>query len=1047
MSFTVYRSSAGSGKTFTLVKEYLKIALQDTQRPPIQYKKILAITFTNKAAAEMKERVIKALKELSSGNSTSPLLELLKEETKLSAEILQLRATEILQSILHNYSDFAIGTIDSFVHRIVRTFAFDLKLPVAFDIELDDNALLQQAIELLLNKIGSDKKLTKLLVDFTESKTDDEKSWHIEKDLAEFSKNLLKDENSSYLQNLKKLTIDDFSAVKKRIEKQIDDYENSVKKLATEAFELITKNNLTPTAFFQGDRGIYDFFKKLSTGDYNKDANSYVTATINENKWTSGKVSKEDKAVIENIKDTLTEKYNAIKQYTEIEKKNYILHTLIYKNIYPLAVLNEIEKVLEEYKKENSILHISEFNNIISKIVLNQPIPFIYERLGEKYINYLIDEFQDTSVLQWQNLLPLIDNSLATSNFNMIVGDGKQAIYRWRGGEVEQFSRLPEIISHKDNALVREREATLKRNYEAKQLSNNFRSKHEVVQFNNQFFNSISQRLDSGLKNIYDSQEQNSNPNNTGGFISVDFIEGEKQEREEQNKQKIIDTITTLRSDGFELKDIAVICRFNKQGNLIANHLSQNNIPVVSSESLLLKSSRSVNFMMAAFNYIKDESDKIAQATILAFLINEGKIREEKISLYITVIGIGSFSLVAILKKEGFNFDRNILSRLMIYEAAEEITRIFGLNTKDKIDVQFFLEEVFKYVSKYNNSLHDFIEWWNNEKNQPSLVVPQEVNAVKIITIHKSKGLEYPAVIFPFADWNIKKEKDNIWVDLEDNTIGLGSTILPMQNKLNETIYADKFKEEENKSLLDSINLLYVAMTRAEERMYILTGGLKSKASDKFNSTTDIFNFYFDTTQNKQNGTTHYEFGARIKHVTRKKSNSGMYELKDINSNNWEKRISIRKSSWGKGLEEETTARLRGTFYHLALEKVGTKNDINDVVNKLYLEGLLNNEEKAEMTNKINSLLSQSDIKKLFETDHEVKTESEIILPGGATYRPDRVLIKNNYAIIVDFKTGITNKDHEKQLSDYQEALIKMGYSNVEKYLLYIDAEKLEKLP
>lgn len=1047
MSFTVYKSSAGSGKTFTLVKEYLKIVLADEQTPPVKYKKILAVTFTNKASSEMKERVIKALKEISTSNTPTLLGNILQHETGLSYSTLQKKSGKILEAILHHYSDFAIGTIDSFIHRIVKAFAFDLKLPISFEIETDEQSLLQQSVELLINKIGENEKLTQILVDFVEEKADDEKSWQIENDLVKFARNLLKDDNRTYLDKLKNLTINDFIEIKRYIDKEKKTFENKIKAIAGAAFELIQSNNIQGSDFYYGEQGgIYSYFKKAANGITDSlNPGSRVITTINENKWAGSKTHKDTIALIDRIKDKLTDYYNQLQKECEKNLAQYNLLSLIYQNIYPLAVLNEIEKNLLEYKKQNNVLHISEFNNIISKIVLSQPVPFIFEKLGEKYSHYLIDEFQDTSVLQWQNLLPLIDNSLATANFNMIVGDAKQAIYRWRGGKVEQFAKLPEVVFQADNPFVKEREAALKRNYTPKKLADNFRSKHEIVEFNNTFFKIISQKFNEEIQSIYDGLEQNSNKGNTGGYIQITGIDADNSsERVAFTHKKIIETINELCAAGYSYNDICIISRENKHCSAIASFLTDNQIPVVSSESLLLKSSVNINFIIAVLNYVINENDRVAEAAVISWLSSNKKLINTT-EHYLSLLENGKTSVYKLLNNEGVNFDRNKYNRLMLYELCEEITRIFSLNNPANMDVQFFLEEVLRYVTKYNNSLRDFIDWWNRPNYQPSLIVPEQMNAVKITSIHKSKGLEYPAVILPFANWKINHKNENIWVNLPNNKVpGLNTAILPLGNKLNETVFKSIYHEEKNKMLLDNINLLYVALTRAEERIYVFTDKMKPMQKDEPSSVTNLFGIFFEAMGVDLNTTLTYIHGKTVDHQPKtKKQQTTIFDLKQIISTNWESRVSIRKSSWGEELESDNKALKRGTFYHYALSKINNETQVNSTISSLCNEGLIDINEKEEMIKKINKLLSSDEIKPFFNTTYEVKTEREIILPDGTTYRPDRVLTKDNHAIIIDFKTGKKEKSHEKQINEYEEALTKMGYGKVEKYLLYIDSEDL----
>lgn len=490
MSFTVYKSSAGSGKTFTLVKEYLNMVL----KKPSSFRNILAITFTNKAANELKERVLSYLRELSADTNEQSfavkkfMLPILIEETGLDQATVKERAGTTLSLILHNYSDFAIGTIDSFVHRIIKTFAYDLKLPLSFEVELDDEEHLNRAIDILISRIGIDEDLTNILINFTKLKTSEEVDWQIEKDLLKFSKTLISEDGREAIDKIKELSSADFREIAQKTLKFIKDFKNQITPITKSAVDLINSKNISDHSFYYGTKGISAYFKKLSRAnneDFNP--NTYVKKTIDEDIWYSKKVDLAELDLIDSIKDELKNYYLQLEQILNQNLERFHLYQIIYKQIYAVAVLSEIGKILEEQKHLNNIIHISEFNKRVADIVFNEPVPFIYERLGERFKSFLIDEFQDTSVLQWQNFIPLIDNSLAEGHFNMIVGDGKQAIYRFRNGEVEQFAKLPELFEAKHLPLAKEREQTLKRNYLEKHLTRNYRSKREIIEFNNQF--------------------------------------------------------------------------------------------------------------------------------------------------------------------------------------------------------------------------------------------------------------------------------------------------------------------------------------------------------------------------------------------------------------------------------------------------------------------------------------------------------------------------------------------------------------------------------
>ena len=1024
MSFTVYKSSAGSGKTYTLVKEYLKIVLMH----PAKFRNILAITFTNKAANEMKERVISNLIELS---ATEPdknsitikyLLPELISDLKIDTETIMKRSSEALELILHNYSDFAIGTIDSFVYKIIRIFAHDLHLPLNFDVEMDEDKLISQAIDLLISRVGTDEKLTKVLVRFTEDKTENEQNWNIETELQTFAKSLLKEDGQYQIEKLKKLILNDFLKINKKILENIKKFEDSVKEKASIAMQLIHKNDVSIFSFYYGNQGIGKYFNNLFNGDLEKiKPNSRVIQTIENNKWFSGKTDDYQQSAIENIKSELKEIYFDIEKIIINGYGKYMVLKLLRRNIYPLAVLNEIEKILNEIKTQNNIVHISEFNKRIADIVLNEPVPFIYERLGEKYKYFLIDEFQDTSVLQWQNLLPLIDNSLAEGNFNMLVGDGKQAIYRWRNGEVEQFAKLPEIYKKENNPFISEREQNLMQNYNSEELKKNYRSRAEIVDFNNKFFKVVASLIKPPYDSIYENLEQEFETDNTGGYVNIDFIDKKNAEDsfEEINFKKIKEIILELQQQNFNWGDIAILCRKNKEASNIARFLLNENIDVISSESLLLSSSHKLNFIIALIKFMLDPSDNIQKTHILNFLKQNNK---------------ESFRDKFFISK---------LKNLQVFDLCEELIRLFGLNSQPDPYIQFFLDAVLKYTIENNSGISDFIDWWEEKKDKLSIIVPEGINAVNILTIHKAKGLEFPVVIYPFANESSRMTKKELWVDLNEPEIPeMDAALLPAIKDMEDTFFANLYIEEKNKSFLDMINLLYVVMTRPTDRLYILTEK-PSENPKEINSLPHVFVYYLKKEGLWFENTIEYSFGNKqiFKRIIKPEDKS-IFKLESFISEDWKKKILISTSApeiWD--VSDPDRNKEWGNLVHALLANIITYDDVENAVEDFFIKGIIDKTEKDKLLEKIIQLVMDPQVKPFFEKNLNIKTETEILLPNGQTYRPDRLILSGNKAIVIDYKTGKSEEKHKKQINHYARLIEEMGYNEVEKYLLYIDDE------
>jgi len=1061
MAFNVYKSSAGSGKTFTLVKEYIKLSIQK----PEDFRHILAVTFTNKAANEMKERVISYLSELSTSTPDKEstaikfLLPDIAKATNLTEKEISANAGLVLNSILHNYSDFAIGTIDSFVHRIIRTFAHDLRIPLNFEIEMDTDALLAEAIDLLLNKAGSDDQLTKVLVEFTEDKTDDEKSWHIEKDLQVFAQQLFKEDNLSFIDNIRNISLTEFLNVRKKLGKLISEFETSIEKIAILAAELISSRAISTDAFYQTSKGVSKYFENLSEGKMDKvNPNSYVVAAFEEGKWFSKKASESDKAAVEEIQDQLGEYYLSIQKIKEQQLKHYSLYKLIYSNIYPAAVLSEIEKIIEEMKKENNILPISEFNKRISKIVVSQPVPFIYERLGEKYSNYLIDEFQDTSTLQWTNLLPLIENALSTGGFNMIVGDGKQAIYRWRGGDVGQFTMLPALPKKINDEFSKERIESISAYYKEFFLASNFRSKAEIIDFNNRFFTHISGISSDFIKSVYKDCTQEFNKTNTGGSVQIDFLQATDPDIETYDDitlKKIKEIISEIKDCDFSLRDIAILCRSNDNASNIARFLIENKIDVISDESLLISASTEVNFLLALALFLSNTNDDIAKYRILFYLVRTQRIFDNDIYTAIKSLrknnkqkdnAINTEEFLAYLQNNNFSLDINLLTALPVYELFSTFISVFSINKITDPYILFFLDAVHEFSSKKNGNISAFLDWWEDQKDKKSVVIPEGIDAIRIMTIHKSKGLEFPVVIYPFANEKSRNTKSSLWINPGIKEIPeLKSALVSNSVALESTDYVELYQSEKDKSMLDMLNVLYVALTRPSERLYILT----KPPSANFTNPTSVPDLLasFLVSENKwEENNFHYSYGDTEHISSNNKEKKEVYtqslkafpvkkrdqviHLKKKSAEMWDAEDPQRNSEWGN-------------LVHYAMSLIEYADNANKTISRLINEGLIQREREKEFKEKIKSILNNPQISAYFTRDYSIKTEAEILLKDGSVARPDRIILKDNLAVVIDYKTGSIKDSHKKQVIEYADMLEEMGYSVSDKILVYVDMNKV----
>lgn len=1046
-NFEIYKSSAGSGKTYTLVLRYLSLALKE----PGYFRHILAITFTNKAANEMKQRVVSSLLHLSDPVKYQDMpavrfmLADLEKETGLDAKEISARAGSQLRMLLHDYDNFAVSTIDSFVTKIIRSFAHDLYLPADFAIETDQERLLVEAVDRLLSRAGLDDELTRVLVEFTESKSEDEKDWRIENDLKEIAGELFREESYGPVKQLKEIPLTRYRELSAGIRRFTKSFENELAGYAKKALDVIRDNGIDPDWLFQKKSGIAGFFARFADKQISIEPNSYVKKTIEENCWYSKSTAPEIQRAINSVSERLREQYMLISNRLQQHGPTYFLLDMVGRVLYQSAVLGEIEKELEQVKTDKNLLMISEFNRLITDIVVREPVPFIYERIGEKFRHYLVDEFQDTSELQWKNLLPLIANSLAGGHKNLVVGDGKQAIYRFRNGQVDQFRVLPGIPGHFEKDVFGEADNALRTNSMIAFLDRNFRSKPAVVEFNNRFFRFVADSFPGKIGQIYEGLEQASASSPQRGFVSLEWFPGKKEEFAIANLDRITELIIYLTDEiGYRRRDIVVLAGKNEQGSLIARHLTGKGIDVISSESLLLNSSCEVNLLVSAFRWLVDPGNAIHASAIAGFLAGLKKISLPHEKAFGQCLEKG---LVRFLNESGFDFSPLRLQSLTVYDQAEELIRIFGIggDTANPY-IQFFLDFISKLVSSDTIQTTDLLEAWDEKSDKLSITSPEGTDAVRIMTIHKAKGLEFPVVIYSFAVSDDKFGKKRLWVKLENQELqGLPVALLSTGKNLEAVGYGSQFQDEREKTLLDAVNLVYVAMTRPIDRLYVLTKEVEPKDDDrsvqgmfmKFAAKADGNGFVLKDHR--------LEFGLDVplEKQSEPEPDTSILTGKWV-SESWKDRILITAKTpadWDVMLPERSGA--WGNLVHSALAEMITTDEIDAIVNKMVSNRILMPEKEDELKRKLLAVTSHPLLEKFFSEKAHVRAEAEILLPDGGIIRPDRVIIADDEAVIIDYKTGIPSPHHVIQLQEYASVMHKMGYERIRKLLVYIDKDVL----
>lgn len=1040
-SFSIYDASAGSGKTYALVKEYLKIILVAPKNDA--YRNILAITFTNKAVHEMKSRIVGSLSEFAKDEPSDKAQDLMQDlaiDTELSIIQIKTKSQQIIKHIIHNYAAFDISTIDKFTHKVIRAFAHDLNLPMTFEVTLDTENLLIEAVDAIIAQAGEDETLTKLLIDFTMEKTDDDKSWDISREILETGRLVLNENNRNEITHFQDKSIAEFVEIKAKLTQACKDLEKQTIVFAEEALTLIDKNGIDVKSFSRGT--FPNHISSIQQGKFNpknKTFHEFDDIAINK--------TAKDRAIIENLIPEFLQILTKV--YSAFEKINF--YKAFLKNITPLSLLNTVSNELAKIQEEQNVLSISEFNAIIHREIQNQPAPFIYERLGERYRHFFIDEFQDTSEMQWQNLIPLIDNALSgqddygVKGTLMIVGDPKQSIYRWRGGKAEQFIELSKEQNPFNNPDKR-----------LEHLDKNYRSYSQIIEFNNNFFQLLSKEFEHlDYKDLYENHSHQKTNDKTGGYVNISFIpkiETSEDEEEALDKTDLyvlatLNTIQKVLQQGFEYKDIVILTRKRSQGIAIANYLTEQGVPLLSSETLMIQNATEVRLIIHLLKYLKNNSDLESKANFLQYLAQHS---QDKLPIHDFIAeGMALFQETD-FEKWLMSFDVELsfqnIRKKSLYEAVETIVAKF-LNPKvSNAYVQYFLDIVLERDIRNQAGIADFLNFWDKNAEKFSIPSPEGTNAVRIMTIHKSKGLEFPVVIFPFAeeDYN-RKPKDKLWLNAEEQDFGLPKVLIDNSTAVEGfgEEAAEVYNQKKQEELLDNINVLYVALTRAEEQLYVISNmNLSSKGEIPKNNMCSFFINYLGNKGKFDENKLEYEFGNAMKlssvkqHVDTSKTIPLVSEI--LNPKNI--KIAQREAlMWGTHQQEAIEY---GNVIHEILSFVKTKNDIDLAITKSIENGLINFSQKEIVLKTIREIVNHSELEICFAEGNEVLNEQTVIQKEGKTIKPDRMVVtKNKEVLLLDYKTGTHNVKYQRQLENYQTAIELMGYQVTKKALIYIGKE------
>ena len=1035
----IMKASAGSGKTYNLAKTYISLLLKNDDR--YAYKHILAVTFTNKATDEMKSRILKELHVLAVTPDKSPYLKEFMESMGKTMEELSVKAQCVIRDILHDYSAFAVSTIDKFFQQTLRAFAREIGQFASYQVELDKDSLIAESVDRLLDSLSlGNSDILPWLSENVIDKLEQGGRYSLEGQLITSASRLKSTQRQEMLKRpgvCKSMDKNVLKHIRKTCREMIRNFNTDVKKNASEALEILHAAGVNP------NDSAYGFMRQLnnyvSLKSYEKAVEpnaTFMKRAGDVDSWFSaGKADNYKQLPCEDLRDLLVK----IAERWEDESKLYNTAHIIDGQIYGLGVAEELGIAFDQLLKEKNVMCLDDSNTFLRNIIDRSDAPFVYEKLGVRFDHFLLDEFQDTSSVQWENFYPLVDNSDSQGGENLIVGDVKQSIYRWRESDWEL---LNEKVPAQFDGHIQET------------LQTNYRSLCEVVGFNNVFFKVAARILDkiSGhekavgpIGRIYSDVRQSLAPGKEkGGCVSMSFCpKGGQLELVHQAVLKALEA-------GARMSEIAILVRSNDNADKIALHLIQNGISVITEKSLKAKSSLTVRRIVSLMSHVNNPED-----TVNSYLASSLNVRIPDSTM--SLVDMAEALLRALQKSDTEGGWRG-----------------------EALHIQAFMDTLLEYVANNGNNLSGFLKHW--ERKDPSISSAPESDSVQIMTIHKSKGLDFPYVIIPFAE-SISLFKDSSqWCipELKGSkleNVAEGVYDVRLSSATDNTMFAGAYHREKFLQQVDNINTLYVALTRASLGNHIIANQ-PSKASkaafDKMNL-TQFSNFaqmlYWFAERTGMRKTVDGEVISFVKgempqfSAYRKEKSSDTLPLKvppgeeypsvplNIGADDPETDVCERGrlkftadalEFFMKDDEKDASRRLRGVVLHNILSRVAVPEDLEKSVQRAVLEGEVSVDESVEVMSILEAALKSGAARGWFPQNREaVMNEVSLMDVGGKEFRPDRVLLTDGKVIVIDYKFGEHQRKYERQVSQYAQLWSRMGYSEIKAFIWYVETDEV----
>ena len=1062
---TVYKASAGSGKTFTLAVEYIKLLVQN----PTSYRNILAVTFTNKATEEMKMRILSQLYGIWKGlpdsqNYTDRILAL----TGLPGQTVKERAGMALNLLLHNYNYFRVETIDSFFQSVLRNLARELDLTANLRISLNDSQVEEQAVDQLIDSLTHTDRMLQWLLSYIMEKISDDHSWNIIGQVKQFGKTIFRDYYKAHSEALnstldKKGFIEEYT---KQLKELRSAAQERMKALGDEFFDILEGANLKAEDLAYGKTGVASFFMKLQKGQFDAGIETARVCDCRENaeKWYTKKSEHAEHiyAVAEaSLKPLLARAMDERpRQY-----KIYQSADLTLRHLSQLRLLGSIEQKVRSLNDEANRFLLSDTQQLLHDLISDSDSPFIFEKIGTQLEHVMIDEFQDTSTVQWQNFKVLLQECMSHQHSqNLIVGDVKQSIYRWRSGDWRLLNAIDQQFPYAGDTV------------DIQPLKVNWRSSRNVIEFNNAFFQTAAKQEYEAqreeypdgaeqLKSAYaDVRQEIPEGRDHSGYVNVRLLPADGYQ--EKSFAAIADTIRQLQQQGTALHDIAILVRTNKYIPLIAAYFDEQlpDIRIISDEAFRLDASVSICLLIQALHLLTHPDDLLAKATIVKLYqrsVLGNAVAEQELL-------IKDRNLDSLLPEAYIGHLQELL-QMPLYELVERLYAIFQLERLNEQSAYLcaFYDQLNQFVQDHTSDIDAFIREWE-ETICSKTIQSDATDGVRILSIHKSKGLEFPHVIIPFCDWRLEMP-DVLWCKPTETPFD-ALPLAPIDygaTKMKGTIYEHYYLDEHLQNIVDNLNLLYVAFTRAEHSLYVIgQRGAKSNRSALIEAVLSEMKLESSSISGEEdkNSELEFQYGTQTHHTSDIKHHTSDNVFLQpvtpvqIQLETFESKTEFRQSNKsrefveGEDEQQELSYIKMGSVLHEIFSTIHTTDDIEGALRQLQHDGVLYDDEvtAAKLTAMLQKRLKEEKVKDWFSNRWQLFNECSILRLNEQGVveerRPDRVMTDGQETHVVDFKFGRPKPEYQEQVREYMQLLQQMGHPNVKGWLWYVYSNKIEEV-